>query len=103
MHWRANEITLEADPRHAEMVIKQLGLEDGKGLTCVSADGKQDDCEDQLLSREESSMYRWLAARCNSIATDVVDVQFACKKICRDVHQPQASEHAGLEEARQIV
>ena len=89
-------IELEADPRHAEIVIKELGLEGAKASkvpgvkggktdeevnkeTQETTEDSQDD-ESGELGPEEARAYRAIAARLNDLAADRVDIQFAVKE-----------------------
>ena len=48
------------------------------------------ECEDGslLLEADKASSYRALAARCNYIAVDRADAQYAIKQLCRDMSAP---------------
>ena len=79
---------LEADLRHAELIIKQLGLEDANavstpGLANLGPRAEDDDSVDELLAPAEASLYRAIVARCNYLQPDRPDVQFAVKEACR--------------------
>ena len=64
---------LEADLRHAEIVIEQLGLTEGNtvstpgtaAVTPVTADDDDIDEETGLLSSSHAMLYSAIAARCN--------------------------------------
>ena len=65
--WKgAKGIVYEADPRHLEIIVEQLGLQEAKTVSTPGAkeDGRtQEDCE-QPLGDEETSKYRARVARC---------------------------------------
>ena len=90
IRWSANGWELEADPRHAELVIEQLQLQDSKGLTTPSSDDDDHGTEkDKVpLSGADVTMFRGLAARCNYLALDRPDILYASKEICREMAKP---------------
>jgi hypothetical protein len=93
LRWGSTALTYEADPKHAELLIKGLGLEvDSAGvqMPCSVEHYALDGMESEALSREESSMYRQLAARANYLAQDRPDLQFAVKELCREMSSPTA-------------
>ena len=69
---------LEADLRHAELIIKQLGLGDAKavatpGVSSFTPDGQDDDDFD-LLDASDAILYRGITARCNHLQPDCPDI-----------------------------
>ena len=74
-------IAYEADPRHAEIVVQDLGLKDAKG---VVAPGTKEEgtakeyCQDKL-SPAKASEYRAIAARLNYLSPDRRDIRFSVK------------------------
>ena len=50
-----NGLELEADLRHSELIIKQLGLEEAKELTCPAADEPVHAGDEQCKGREPLS------------------------------------------------
>ena len=90
--WTATGITYEADPRHAEIIIRELGLETCKRVTTpdaredvakassvvVSSSGElTNEGEGEPLAPSEATRYRGWAARANYLAFDRADIQFA--------------------------
>ena len=80
----------EADQRHAELIVRGLGLEKAKSVNSPGEDEKPWEVEDnaELLQGSDVSTYRALAARANYLAQDRADIQFAAKEICRGMAQP---------------
>ena len=86
-------VEVEADLRHAELVVEQLGLEEGKGCpTPGTEDAKPDDFEDdpdlEELAPAEATNYRAIAARCNYLSVDRPDILFSVKECCREMSKP---------------
>ena len=86
LSWTSDGITYEADRRHADIVIQELGLKEGKVVTSPSC--KED--VDRILADvgsplppAEAIQYRALAARLNYLALGRADVQFATKEVAK--------------------
>ena len=80
----------EADQRHAELIVKGLGLEEAKAVA-TPAEGERPwlaDDEEEKLSSHEAREFRGLAARANYLALDRVDIQYAVKEVCRGMAEP---------------
>ena len=81
---------IEADPRHAELVMEQMQVD---GEKCVSTPGvsgvEEDDADDdEELLGAAIKEYRGLAARCNYLGPDRPDALFAIKEGCREMSKP---------------
>ena len=62
-------ITYEADPRHAEIIVKEMGVEHCKPLSSPAS--KMDSANDQdedVLAADKGSTFRPLVARANCVA-----------------------------------
>ena len=84
-------IQYEADRRHADIVVEQLGLSTAKGVsTPGSKDGVDKVLQDPglLLQSQEATAYRALAARLKYLALDRPDIQSATKEIARHKATP---------------
>jgi hypothetical protein len=91
----ANGFEYEADPRHAEIALAQMGMEDCKS---VSSPGLMDNVNEQKsdqrdpdeeLGGKEATKYRAIAARLNYLSQDRPDIQYAAKEISRDMSKPK--------------
>ena len=98
--WEEAGIRYEADPRHAEIIIAQLELQNAK---LVGTPGVKDtvvksldDSENPKLSPEQASGYRGLAARSNFLAQDRADIQYAFNEISRWMATPRRGDWEGL-------
>ena len=84
----------EADPRHAEIIIKHLGLEtDKKSSTVVTPGIKETDKtaekgDETLLIGREATGYRAAVARCIYLSQDRTDIQYATKELSRKMSNP---------------
>ena len=91
VRWTPQGYELEGDPRHAELVFEQLGVQDlpsssSPGIDCIEAEaGEEDDVE---LDAVKATLYRGIAARCNYLAVDRPELQFTVKESCREMSKP---------------
>ena len=85
IRWTEAGLEYEADPRQLEQLLRDLGLDEG--VKAVSAPGVKvsaaEVAEDQPLSFDKHTAFRAVAARCNYLAADRPDCQYAAKEICR--------------------
>ena len=90
MRWTSQGLELEADPRHAELVVQQLELQGSKSLSTPGVDGADEDDteEDRPLSDADASKFRGVIARINYLAADRPDLQYATKEVCREMASP---------------
>ena len=67
VRWTPDGYELEADPRHAELIVKLLKVESAKPLSTPGVEGKEeeDEEEDVKLEGAQASDYRAIAARLN--------------------------------------
>ena len=91
LSWTPQGIEYEADQRHADIIVSELGLKEAKP---VSTPGCKEDVDRMLadlgpiLGPADATMYRALAARLNYLALDRSDIQFATKEIARHMAAP---------------
>lgn len=89
--WTDKGITYEADQRHADIVIKELGLDNAKSVTTPS---NREDIDKMLadigseLPPGESTQYRALAARLHYFALGRSDIQYATEEVAKYMTKP---------------
>ena len=82
----------EADPKHRELILEQLGMDnESKGLKVNGRVEEEKDEEVEGLQGPEATSFRAVAARLNYLAQDSPDVQFPAKEVCREMASPSAS------------
>ena len=75
----------EADQRHAEDVISGMGLS-SDSKTVVTPGTNTPTQAGKIIMND--TQFRMLAARCNYLAQDRPDIQFAAKEVCRKMSSP---------------
>ena len=102
--WTADGIVYEPDQRHAEIVMRELGLEDAKPVSTpgcrddmnkasdvkleANIDGDEEE-DETLLNQKQTTRYRAISARLNYLAQDRADIQYACKEAARRMSRPR--------------
>ncbi len=90
VEWTAKGIRYEADQRHAEIIINELGIkEESKSLVNPATPSTvATPEEEEELGTEQATMYRALTARGIYLAQDRTDVQYAVKELSRKMATP---------------
>ena len=91
-------IEYEADTKHADIIIAEMGLEKGsKGVEApiekevVEEGARQGDeeKEEDLMDQAEAKKFRAVAARANYLSLDRPDIQYTAKEICKHMARPR--------------
>ena len=84
----------EADPRHVEIVVQQLKLEEAKPVATPGTkdEGITKDGMDKPLDDEQASQYRALVARCNYLAPDRPDIAYSVKELARKMSNLESGD-----------
>ena len=94
--WEAAGIRYEADPRHAELVIQGLGLEEGKPANTPGVPQSEmrdeDDTSNPPMAGSDATAYRALTARLNFLSQDRPDIQYAVKEVSRYMSAPRTKD-----------
>ena len=97
VRWETDAVEYEADPRQAEKLIRECGLD---GANSVATPGLKESsaqlAEDKGLGTDLHTAFRAAAARANYLAADRLDVQFSAKEVCRWMSAPTTSAWTAL-------
>jgi hypothetical protein len=100
IRWTPGGVELEADPRHAELVVRELGLEKASASKVPGTKPSREDVEkslsEELLDRPEARRYRAIAARLNYLAPDRLDIAYSVKEAARNMSSPRQSDFEKL-------
>ena len=92
VRWTDAGLRVEADPRHVEILIKEMGLGEANAVKTPGVkDRDKGEHGEQPLDKAEASMYRSCVARANYLAQDRPDIAYAVKEACRDMANPTTS------------
>jgi hypothetical protein len=103
--WQPGELRYEADPRHVEKMLRDMGMEDcNVGVVPgTKFDGKPGDDGDEELDRETKRVFRSVVARANYLAADRADIRFSVKELCRRMSGPTKSDWQALKKLCRYV
>ena len=89
---------LEADPRHAQEIIKQMSLEGGKSVTTpIQKEGKETAKLDlPVLDKERCKIFRSACMKACYLSFDRYDIQYTVKECAREMHMPTERGWSGL-------
>ena len=94
--WDREGIWYEPDQRHADIIIRELGLKaDSKGVV-TPGEKVKGVVEGLELSDTEATMYRALTARGVYLAQDRSDITFAVKELSRSMSKPTREDWGKL-------
>ena len=100
LRWTSGGITYEPDQRHAELIVKEMGMEGAKPAPTPGVPETKDEVRmyDQSpeLSKADSTAFRGLAARLNYLALDRPDLQFAAKEVSKKMARPREADWSKL-------
>ena len=100
----AERLDYEADPRHAELLVHQLGLScSSKGVSTPGEKSKPSVDFGTLLGRDEHILYRSATMRLCYLALDRPDLQFSSKELARWMQRPTVGDFEGLKRAARYL
>ena len=89
-------VRYECDPRHAEIILQQMFMEQAKSATTPGTPGVhelRDESESNpLVLGSAASLYRGIVARLNFMSLDRPDLQYASKEASRYMATPRAKD-----------
>ena len=94
--WTNEGIQYEADQRHAEIIVRQLGLNESSNSVVTPGVKDNGDEDERKLDNKEASQYRAIVARANYLCQDRSDIQFAVKELCRTMSEPKQANWTAL-------
>ncbi len=89
-------VTVEADPRHVEILIKETGVENARTLSSTGNKPDEKDTEHgfegEFLDAGRTTKYRANVARLNYLSADRGDITYSVKELARKMSQPNVSD-----------
>jgi hypothetical protein len=93
-------IEVEADSRHAELIVKQLGLENAKGVDTPSVKRTEEEerqCEaEAIMPAPSGTLYRSCTMRAAYLSTDRIDIGETVKNLARNMQNPKPTHLSDL-------
>jgi hypothetical protein len=91
-----NGFDYEPDIRHAELVVKELGLENSKAVTTPWCDQVNEPDAGDEMDETYKKRYQSISARLNFLALDRMDIQFSSKECARKMSCPNVGDWGKL-------
>ena len=96
VRWSSTGIEYEADPRHVEMLLKTLSLENANSLNLPGVSNEFEPEDENVVGAQEAKLYRSLVARLNYLAADRPNIEFSVKELRKKMSAPSASDWGSL-------
>ena len=107
IRWTAVGIEYEPDQRHAEIIIKEMGVEGAKPSASPGAAETPDEAKLVAACLEmgssDAAAYRGFAARFNFLAQDNLILQFAAKTVSEKMARPRDADWLKLTRAAKYL
>jgi hypothetical protein len=90
--WNHEGIHYEPDQRHAEIMVKMMGVRDKSSVVTPGVkpcDDKEEDGDDEQVEESKVTRYRAVVARGNYLSQDRLDIKYAIKELCRWMGKPR--------------
>ena len=94
--WGNTGIEYEDDQRHAEIVIRELGLKDDSREVSSPAEKRIGEHEPRKLEGAEATKYRAMVARMNYLSQDRTDIANTVKELSKDMSSPDTDSMARI-------
>ena len=92
IRWTPRGWEYEADQRHAELIVRGMGMENAKSVKTPGEDvptWKLEE-EEEFLDSSQATKFRMVVARANYLSADRMDIQYATKECCMGYGKPAA-------------
>ena len=96
VEWHDDELWWEADPRHVEKMLEDIGLEDCKPGALPRTQRTEEQDAELELDWETARKYRSIVARGNFFVQDRPDIRYTVKELCREMSCPKVRSSAAL-------
>ena len=91
------------DPRHVDVLVKDLGLEHGNSVQTPAAPDVTEEEESEPLSQDQRHRYRSQVARCLFLSQERADITFIVNELCQKMSSPNQQSFAKLKRLCQIL
>ena len=97
VEWKQDELWYEADPRHVEKMLSDMGMSDCNAGTLPGAKRQSEGEADEELDATTAWRYRSVVARANFLAQDRPDIRYCVKELCREMSCPTTQSWRALQ------
>ena len=96
LHWGKRGIVYKHDPRHVDVLVKDLGLEHGNSVQTPATPDVMEEEESEPLSQVQHQQHRSQVARCLFLSQDRADITFIVNELCQKMSSPNQQSLAKL-------
>ena len=96
LHWGERGIMYQHDPRHVDVLVKDLGLEHGNSVQTPAAPNAMEEEKSEPLSQDQHHRHRSHVARCLFLSQDRADITFIVNELCQKMSNPNQQSLARL-------
>ena len=96
LHWGKKGIVYQHDPRHVDVLVKDLGLENGNSVQTPATPDATEEEKSEPLSQIQHHKYRSQVARCLFLSQDRADITFIVNELCQKMSNPTQQSLAKL-------
>ena len=96
LHWGEEGIVYQHDPRHIDVLVRELGLENGNTVQTPAAPNTAEEEKPEPLSQTQHHKYRSQVARCLFLSQDRADITFIVNELCQTMSSPTQQSLAKL-------
>ena len=91
------------DPRNIDVLVKDLGLENGNSVQTPATPEVAEEEKPEPLSQVQHHKYRSQVARCLFFSQDRADITFIVNELCHSAESCQVEEACQIPETREAV
>lgn len=95
LEWQLDGLYLGADPRHAELAVAELGMNNNTPMSTPAVKTDPDPLSPKL-DAQEATLFTRVVARCNFLAADRTDLQYSAKDCSKGMASPTKQHLAML-------
>ena len=88
LHWGKEGIVYQHDPRHIDVLVKDLGLENGNSVQTPATSDVTEEEKAEPLSQVQHHKYRSQVARCLFLSQHRADITFIVNELCQTMSNP---------------
>ena len=96
LHWSRKGIVYQHDPRHVDVLMKDIGLEHGNSVQTPATHDATEEEESEPWSQAQHSKYRSQVARCLFFSQDRAEITFIVNELCQRMSSPTQQSLAKL-------
>ena len=83
-----DKVTVEPDPRHGEIIVRELGLGSGSKAAATPTEKSVENDDETPLTGDAARTHRPLCMRLAFMAQDAPHLQYAANKCCKRMSVP---------------